>query len=205
MITPFAPVHSFVAFWLDQQLCERKVRVRTAADEIRPYAFSDKIKEMIESCDFVICDLSGPRPNVTFELGIAHALLKPVVLISGDDPNTAPSDVRHLDIIWYSRDLKDFAVRMEAAVDYILAVRFTELLQKCSALVEEINKTETQPIVLCSKEEFVERAWSTPTLKQSKATWSATELGHDVLPLAAADGLSQEQQSAVFEWIKARK
>ena len=40
------------------------------------------IWQSINTADFVIADISGRNPNVLYELGIAHTLAKPVLIIS---------------------------------------------------------------------------------------------------------------------------
>ena len=47
---------------------------------------SDSIKTEIKKTDIIIADLSGNNPNVMYELGYAHALNKPVIILaSGSD------------------------------------------------------------------------------------------------------------------------
>jgi hypothetical protein len=43
------------------------------------------------------------NPNVFYELGLAHALKKPVVLISSHEKDV-PFDVRHIRVIYYDKD-----------------------------------------------------------------------------------------------------
>jgi hypothetical protein len=42
----------------------------------------DDVKAAIDKADLVIADLSGQNPNVFYEVGIAHTLGKPVLLLS---------------------------------------------------------------------------------------------------------------------------
>jgi hypothetical protein len=56
----------------------------------------------IVNASFIIADLTGDNPNVYYELGIAHALEKTVILIS---QGSAPSDVRHWKYIHYNNEL----------------------------------------------------------------------------------------------------
>jgi hypothetical protein len=51
-----------------------------------------EIIQNIESCDFVLCDMSTLNPNVFFELGIRTALNKPVCLIRDDLTPKIPFD-----------------------------------------------------------------------------------------------------------------
>ena len=57
----------------------------------------------IESTDLILADLTGHNPNVFFELGVAKALGKPVVLIS-QDIEDVPFDLLHLRILKYQPD-----------------------------------------------------------------------------------------------------
>jgi hypothetical protein len=52
----------------------------------------------------LVAELTGRNPNVLYELGLAHALHKPVVLISSNEADV-PFDVRHVRVIYY--DLTD--------------------------------------------------------------------------------------------------
>ncbi|HEY6803961.1 MAG TPA: hypothetical protein VI306_10315 [Pyrinomonadaceae bacterium] len=48
----------------------------------------------------LVAELTGRNPNVLYELGLAHALQKPVVLISSNEEDV-PFDVRHVRVIYY--------------------------------------------------------------------------------------------------------
>ena len=52
----------------------------------------------------LVAELTGRNPNVLYELGLAHALQKPVVLISSNEEDV-PFDVRHVRVIYY--DMND--------------------------------------------------------------------------------------------------
>jgi hypothetical protein len=58
----------------------------------------------LNACRLVIAECTGRNPNVFYELGIAHTLAKPVVLIT-QDINDIPFDLRHLRHIEYSNTL----------------------------------------------------------------------------------------------------
>jgi len=61
------------------------------------------IWQSINSADFVIADISGKNPNVLYELGIAHTLAKPVLIIS-QSANDIPIDLSTRRIIIYGRN-----------------------------------------------------------------------------------------------------
>jgi Restriction endonuclease/Nucleoside 2-deoxyribosyltransferase len=75
--------------------CER-------ADEIQyTGGVLEKIYDSIRSADAVIAEVSMPNPNVFYEIGFAHALGKPVVLLTRDVTNS-PFDLRGYNHIVYS-------------------------------------------------------------------------------------------------------
>jgi uridine kinase len=92
------------------------VRADTAsrADDIQ-----DTIIKAIVDADVVIADLSEPRPNVYFELGIAYSICKPTICIARKDV-ALPFDVRNYRIIQYDPD-SPRALQLE--LEYALAQR----------------------------------------------------------------------------------
>lgn len=55
------------------------------ADEVHdPSTFGEALQRTIVESDLVIADLSHNRPNVMYELGIAHASQKPVILVASE-------------------------------------------------------------------------------------------------------------------------
>ncbi|MBZ5514579.1 MAG: nucleoside 2-deoxyribosyltransferase [Acidobacteriia bacterium] len=60
----------------------------------------DQIWSGINKARVLVAELTGRNPNVLYELGLAHALRKPVVLVSSNEPDV-PFDVRHVRVIYY--------------------------------------------------------------------------------------------------------
>jgi hypothetical protein len=60
----------------------------------------DQIWAGINRAKVLVAELTGRNPNVLYELGLAHALHKPVVLISSNEGDV-PFDVRHVRVIYY--------------------------------------------------------------------------------------------------------
>jgi hypothetical protein len=58
----------------------------------------------ISSADVIIADCTGRNPNVFYELGMAHILNKPVILITSDAVKQAPTDIRCFEFIRYELD-----------------------------------------------------------------------------------------------------
>ncbi len=63
----------------------------------------DQIWRGINSARVLVAELTGRNPNVLYELGLAHALRKPVVLVSSNKDDV-PFDVQHVRVIYYDRN-----------------------------------------------------------------------------------------------------
>ena len=61
----------------------------------------DIIHGDISSADLVVADLSGANPNVTYEMGYAHGLKKPMIHISTTAPEELPFDFKQWPIVVY--------------------------------------------------------------------------------------------------------
>lgn len=60
----------------------------------------DQIWKGINEAKVLVAELTTRNPNVFYELGLAHALNKPVVLIAGKEEDV-PFDLRHIRVIYY--------------------------------------------------------------------------------------------------------
>lgn len=60
----------------------------------------DQIWAGINSAKVLVAELTTRNPNVFYELGIAHALRKPVVLVSSNEKDV-PFDLNHIRVIYY--------------------------------------------------------------------------------------------------------
>jgi hypothetical protein len=64
----------------------------------------DQVWDGITSAKVLVAELTGRNPNVFYELGLAHALSKPVVLVSSNQEDV-PFDLQHIRVIYY--DMQD--------------------------------------------------------------------------------------------------
>lgn len=60
----------------------------------------EQICDQIQKSKVLLAELTGKNPNVFYEMGVAHALQKPVVFVSGNIDDV-PFDVRHLRVVIY--------------------------------------------------------------------------------------------------------
>lgn len=60
----------------------------------------DQVWSGINAASVLVAELTTRNPNVFYELGIAHALKKPVVLVSSNEDDV-PFDLKHIRVIYY--------------------------------------------------------------------------------------------------------
>ena len=102
--------------------CEQANKTcRRADDFFRVGQIMHDVWSAIYLSDWVIADCTGRNPNVFYEMGIAHTLGKPVILIT-QNQDDVPSDIKHLRYIRY-----DFTPRGMKALEEALT---TTLLNK---------------------------------------------------------------------------
>ena len=84
----------------------------------------EQIWERIKKAKVLLAELTGKNPNVFYELGLAHAIGKPIILISGKLEDV-PFDLRHVRIItydvfqpkWGEKLSKDITAHLRSARD----------------------------------------------------------------------------------------
>lgn len=74
--------------------------VRADADIFGTGKIMDQVWTGINAAKVLVAELTSRNPNVYYELGLAHALKKPVVLISSNEEDV-PFDLHHIRVIYY--------------------------------------------------------------------------------------------------------
>jgi hypothetical protein len=106
VMMPFAePLGGYYATIYQPSIDKVKLKASRADAEIYGTGkIIDQIWSGINGARVLVAELTGRNPNVLYELGIAHALRKPVVLVSSNEDDV-PFDVRHVRVIYY--DMRD--------------------------------------------------------------------------------------------------
>jgi len=88
------------------------------------------IQEAIRRADLVLCEMTDRNPNVFYELGLAHAVGKPAILVSSAEEDV-PFDLRHIRIIFYNYRLAGWEAKLKKEI--------------CSAATAVIRSAEVWP------------------------------------------------------------
>jgi hypothetical protein len=73
------------------------------------------IQDSIVAADMLLCEMSGRNPNVFYELGLAHAIGKPAILVSTTEDDI-PFDLRHVRVISYNSGRAGFEEELRTAI-----------------------------------------------------------------------------------------
>lgn len=105
VISPFSTWHDR---YYEEVYCpaveEAGLRPARADDLFLPSAIVNDIWNYVTTAKAMLADLTGKNPNVFYELGLAHAVGKPVVMIT-QSLDDVPFDLRQLRVIPY--DIRD--------------------------------------------------------------------------------------------------
>jgi len=104
MIMPFAASFSGIYQDIIKPLVGDLKLTITRGDEFNSTrgVIMEEVWAALNACRFVIAEISGGNDNVFYELGIAHTLNKPAILITqSKSPDDIPFDVRHLRYLRY--------------------------------------------------------------------------------------------------------
>lgn len=93
VLTPFSPEFEPIQEVIRDatKSYEQAVSV-TRLDEDFPDSFN--IQRAIEKSDLIMADITGENPNIMYEIGLAHGLKKPVMLLVQKEKGHVPSAVR---------------------------------------------------------------------------------------------------------------
>jgi len=102
VVMPFAaPVGGYFQNIYEPAIQKAGLRaVRADADIFGTGKIIDQIWSGINASKVLVAELTTRNPNVFYELGLAHALDKPVVLVSSNEDDV-PFDLKHIRVIYY--------------------------------------------------------------------------------------------------------
>lgn len=89
--------------------------VSRADDVFTPRPIMLDIQRSILGANLILCEMSERNPNVFYELGLAHAIGKPVILVSRKEEDI-PFDLRHIRVIIYDCSRPGWDVKLKDSI-----------------------------------------------------------------------------------------
>lgn len=123
---------------------------RRADDLYRPSAIVHDIWHYTKSSVLILADLTGKNPNVFYELGLAHAVAKPVILVTASIEDV-PFDLRALRVIEYDRNDPQWGEILRAKIKQAIREVVASPLQ--AVLPSFLNLPSSTPTVEMSEDQ----------------------------------------------------
>jgi hypothetical protein len=114
VISPFGePYDTYFVSVVKPALDECNVLAIRGDSPFRPSSIMDDIWSDIQGATLLIAELTTRNPNVFYELGLAHALSKPVILLS-ETIEDVPFDLRAIRVILYDKNHPEWGQKLKS-------------------------------------------------------------------------------------------
>ena len=120
---------------IEKVASELKLRIKRANDLFSKDSTMTDIWNTVNQANLCIADCTGRNPNVFYELGIAHTINKPVILITQNETDV-PFDLRHFPYIKY-----DYTPRGMIEFDNQLRNAISKVVGQDRSTIQERNDT----------------------------------------------------------------
>lgn len=123
MVMPFRdPFHTIYSDHIKPVVESLNVEVKLGDNFFSKHEIMTEIWSAIFNSKLLIADCTGKNPNVFYELGIAHTLGRPAIMIT-QNIDDIPFDVRGKRAIVYeytSRGMKELEIKLKSAIESLL-------------------------------------------------------------------------------------
>jgi hypothetical protein len=136
--------------------------VQRTIDRPEPGQISTRIERDLRQARLVIADLTDANPNVYFELGFRHAIVRPFIHIARAG-TPLPFDIADFEVIWIQADYVQAA---EESQSYY-TIRDDHLAAACTALQKQIAgiaDRPARPVDPFSAKVYRWEMWYSPTI-----------------------------------------
>ena len=201
VIMPFRAELHYMYLYIKQHLEQRYgMEVGRGDSKVMTVTLLEKIRRYIEDADIIIADCSGRNPNVFYELGMAHILDKPVVLITSDPPELQPTDIKAYEVITYSLDHETFITKLDSVVQGLVNQGFDELYDSVVTLLSDFFGETGLAGSIATRENFVRIAASRARGRALPKPDNKAEVAA-YLPDAISPPVDIELMSRLKTWI----
>jgi nucleoside 2-deoxyribosyltransferase len=202
-IMPFRPELNFFYLYLKRHLdIAHNIDCERGDERILTKSVLEKISDYIRKSDVIIADCSGKNPNVFYELGLAHAADKKVILLSQDEAADAPVDIRHFEFIKYNlKDDEKVLIDIDNAIRNVLSTRYETLYVDARTIFRQFRDESKIAVKEASKEIFVLRISNYEKTRDLPLASDEYTLKEVVLPRIIEDPSDIQIMSAITNWL----
>lgn len=203
VIMPFTPaLHYFYLYLKNHVERAHNITCERGDEQVLTVPILDKINEYIKKADVIIADCTGQNPNVFYELGIAHAHDKKVILITSEDVNVTPTDIRYFNIVRYDLgNHLNFLDNLDNALRNVFETRYVKFYEHAEKIFKKFKQETKTQVNIASKEDFIKRL---SMAEQSQGLPSINDdvaVAEMVLPKIVADSTDIAVMTKITSWL----
>lgn len=206
IVMPFRPELNYFYLYIRKHLQDKyRIRVERGDTHVMTKALMDKIREQILDASVVIGDVTGSTANVFFELGIAHAIGRPIIFLTQDPPESAPVDIRQFEFIHYDLGRhEEFLARIDNAIQNVLGKTYVDLYEKAQELLNDFNVSTKHRHAEIAQDEFRARLMRAEAAEGVPPMDDPGVAARFLLPKIIQDATDLSVMQRVTDWIAAR-
>jgi len=208
VIMPFEPELYYFYLYIKQHIQSRRpgFRCERADAQYLSKPIPDKINEYLQKADVMIADCSGSNANVFYEIGLAHALNRKVILIASDSETPIPFNLSHHEIIRYKLDEHiGFLDSLDKALNNVLSPKYEWLYEAAKDLFVRFKRSAPSIGEMTSKEEFISRVQRVEHSRYLQAVEKDKEFAHFALPMIVLESDKPVIMRQIVSWLKTYK
>lgn len=126
-----------------------------ADDLYRPGTIINDIWMYTKQARIILADLSSKNPNVLYELGLAHAIAKPAILVT-ESVDDIPFDLRALRVIEYDKNAPNWGDILMASITQSIAEVLSAPLKAILPTFLEVVEAKGKANVTLEQKEVME-------------------------------------------------
>jgi len=204
VIMPFKPELNYFYLYIQKYLSEKHaLRCERGDHRVLTIPLLEKIRKQILDADVIIGDITGRNSNVFYELGLADAYRRKVILITSDPVEDVPTDVRHLEFIKYDlNNHVEFLSKLDNAIHNVFMERYSKLYDDALELLNQFNSDLGRIHSKASREIFqsrvITKAKNIGGIPKSENEGSYADF---LLPRIIEDSADSDIMQSVIEWL----
>jgi hypothetical protein len=142
VLTPFKePFDGYYATIIEPAITSANLEPKRGDSIFRPSPIMADVWQMIRDATVLLAVLTGKNPNVFYELGLAHAIGKAVILVS-ETLDDVPFDLQSLRIIKYEKDDPNWGLKLRRSISAALEETVEEPVQAVPSMF--LKKVKSQ-------------------------------------------------------------
>jgi hypothetical protein len=162
----------------------------------------DKVRDQIIEADVLLSDITSGNPNVFYEIGLAHALGKPVIFLTQDLPASAPVDIRQFEFIQYDLERhEEFLVKLDNAIQNVFVGNYRRLYDTALELLKQFNSGTGSSYGAAPVEEFQARVMRGEQTQEIPSIEERDRIAEFLLPKILKEATDVLIMRKLMEWI----